>query len=193
MPPSHSNPVGLPAALEITLFEASQRDHASVNAAGVPLRQLPHGMQVRPLKVHEDDRGEVMEMLDVRWQWHPDPVPFTYYFTIRPGWAKGWGMHLKHEDRYCLLRGVSRLVLFDSRTDSPTHGLVSEIILSERTHQIVNIPAGVWHADQNIGETEVLVINFPTICYDHADPDKYRLPLHTDLIPYKFGPHVHGY
>jgi dTDP-4-dehydrorhamnose 3,5-epimerase len=24
------------------------------------------------------------------------------------------------------------------------------------------------------------------MAYDHANPDKYRLPLDTDLIPYKF-------
>jgi len=52
---------------------------------------------------------------------------------------------------------------------------------------IVNIPTNVWHADRNIGTTDVLVVNFPTQPYDHAHPDKYRLPLDTDLIPYSFG------
>jgi len=50
----------------------------------------------------------------------------------------------------------------------------------------MNIPAGVWHADHNIGSAEAVVINFPTIQYDHTNPDKYRLPLNTDRIPYKF-------
>jgi dTDP-4-dehydrorhamnose 3,5-epimerase len=30
------------------------------------------------------------------------------------------------------------------------------------------------------------VVNFPTRPYDHASPDKYRLPLDTDEIPYEF-------
>jgi dTDP-4-dehydrorhamnose 3,5-epimerase len=50
----------------------------------------------------------------------------------------------------------------------------------------MNIPAGVWHADRNIGDKDAVVVNFPTIQYDHADPDKYRLPLDTDQIPHKF-------
>ena len=28
--------------------------------------------------------------------------------------------------------------------------------------------------------------NFPTVPYDHADPDKYRLPVDSPLIPYSF-------
>jgi len=50
----------------------------------------------------------------------------------------------------------------------------------------VNVPKFVWHADRNIGTSDAVVINFPTIQYDHSNPDKYRLPLDTDLIPHKF-------
>ena len=50
------------------------------------------------------------------------------------------------------------------------------------------IPAGIWHADHNIGSRDAVVVNFPTIPYDHASPDKYRLPLDTDRIPYRFEP-----
>ena len=39
---------------------------------------------------------------------------------------------------------------------------------------------------------DVIVINCPTMPYDHADPDKYRLPLDTDRIPYRF-PAAHGW
>jgi dTDP-4-dehydrorhamnose 3,5-epimerase len=31
-----------------------------------------------------------------------------------------------------------------------------------------------------------MFINLPTAPYKHADPDKYRLPLDTDEIPYQF-------
>jgi len=51
----------------------------------------------------------------------------------------------------------------------------------------VNVPRNVWHADRNVGSTDVVVVNLPTTPYNHANPDKYRLPLDTDLIPYSFG------
>jgi len=31
-----------------------------------------------------------------------------------------------------------------------------------------------------------MMVNMPTRQYNHENPDKYRLPLDTDLIPYDF-------
>ncbi len=78
------------------------------------------------------------------------------------------------------------VLLYDGRENSPTKGMLNKIVLSEYNRRLMNIPIGVWHADQNIGTKDALLANFPTICYDHKDPDKYRLPLNNDLIPYKF-------
>jgi len=50
----------------------------------------------------------------------------------------------------------------------------------------MNVPPGIWHANHNIGTKDVIVVNCPTTPYDHENPDKYRLPLDTDLIPYRF-------
>ena len=107
---------------------------------------------------------------------------FAYCFTVRPGIIKGWGLHQQHEDRYCLLQGEMELVLYDVRPNSRTRGQVSRIVLSEYNRRIVNIPRLVWHADFNIGATDALVVNFPTKPYDHANPDKYRLPIDTPLF-----------
>ena len=56
-------------------------------------------------------------------------------------------------------------------------------MISEHDRCLVNVPIDVWHADHNIGTRDVVVVNFPTIEYDHAAPDKWRLPLDTPLIP----------
>ena len=47
------------------------------------------------------------------------------------------------------------------------------------------IPAGVYHAVRNVGDAEMTFINLPTQAYDHTDPDKYRLPLDNEMIPYR--------
>lgn len=145
-----------------------------------------HGVTFKDLTTHVDDRGYVCELYDSRWTWHKDPLVFSYAFTIRPGMIKGWSVHKKHEDRYCILLGEIQVVLYDGREDSPTKGLVSVIYLTEYRRRLMNIPAGVWHANRNVGSKDVIVVNFPTMSYDHADPDKYRLPLDTDQIPYRF-------
>jgi dTDP-4-dehydrorhamnose 3,5-epimerase len=78
------------------------------------------------------------------------------------------------------------LVMYDVRPTTPTHGKLSRIVLSEYRRGIVNVPTYVWHADNNIGTRDVLVVSFPTKAYNHANPDKYRLPLDSPLIPYSF-------
>lgn len=158
----------------------------TVTSDGKNIAKLIEGVTFKEVPTHIDDRGHVVEAFDCRWDWHTDPLVFSYVFTIRPGYAKGWGLHKKHEDRYFLLYGELEVVLYDEREHSTTYGLVNKIVLSEYNRRLINIPAGVWHADHNIGQKDVVIINFPTICYDHTNPDKYRLPLNTDRIPYKF-------
>ena len=166
---------------------AAKRDSQMATPEGILVRRLTAGVEIRQLPTHVDARGSVCELFDTRWAWHPDPLVFAYCFTIRPGVVKGWNLHREHEDRYALILGEMNLVLFDPRPDSPTCGEVCVITLSERQRCLVNVPRNVWHADHNIGGTDVVVINFPTTRYDHANPDKYRLPLDTPLIPYSFG------
>ena len=162
------------------------KDTQTVTPEGESIDKLPSGVSFHDVITQVDERGSVCELYDPRWGWHKDPLVFVYSFTIRPGMTKGWAIHRKHEDRYFILLGELELVLYDERDDSPTRGLVSKIVLSEYRRRLMNIPAGVWHAERNLGSKDVVVVNFPTIQYDHSDPDKYRLPLDNDTIPYKF-------
>ena len=163
-----------------------KQDEQTVTPQGESVSKLPVGVTFYDVRTHVDDRGSVVELYDPRWGWHPEPLVFCYSFTIRPGMIKGWGVHRLHEDRYFILSGEMEVVFFDDRPDSPTQGLVAQVVLSEYRRRLMNIPAGVWHADRNLGSKDVVVVNFPTIQYDHAAPDKYRLPLDNDYIPYKF-------
>lgn len=184
-------PVASESILDITLREAVS-DKAMVTPDGKPLQRLIHGMKVRRLITHTDARGTVTELYDPRWGFHPDPLVFAYTFTIRPNVVKGWNLHRKHEDRYTIIQGEMELVFYDPRPDSPTYGDVCRFVLSEKDRCLVNVPIDVWHADYNIGDRDVVVVNFPTIQYDHAAPDKCRLPIDSPLIPYKFPAGVTG-
>jgi dTDP-4-dehydrorhamnose 3,5-epimerase len=160
------------------------RDPATVTPDGESLAELPDGVTFREAVTHVDSRGSVTELFDERWDWHPDPLVFCYVFTVRPKQVKGWGMHLEHEDRYFVLFGELSIVMYDAREGSPTRGLVATVVLSEYRRRLMNVPTGVWHANHNIGDRDAVCINFPTRPYDHESPDKYRLPLDTEEIPY---------
>lgn len=172
---------------------AARRDAPTVTSEGKPLRRVTHGVTVRRLPTHADPRGTVMELYDLRWGFHPDPLVFAYTFTIRPGIVKGWGLHKKHQDRYAILSGEMLLVLYDPRPDSPTCGEVCSITMSGHDRCLVNIPENVWHADFNFGLQDVVLVNFPTSSYDHASPDKWMLPIDSPLIPYRFPPWAQGW
>lgn len=178
--------------LEETLA-AAVKDGATVSLEGTPLQRLTDGVTVRRLPTHADARGSVMELYDLRWGFHPDPLVFAYTFTIRPGVVKGWSLHKRHQDRYAILQGEMLLVLYDPRPESGTCGEVCSIVLSGHERCIVNVPENVWHADYNMGTLDVVVVNFPTIPYDHTDPDKWRLPIGSPLIPYKFPAGAQGW
>lgn len=163
-----------------------KKDQQTVTPKGDRLDRLPEGLSFHDLTQHIDDRGMLCEIYDPRTGWHPDPMVYCYFYTIRPGLIKGWAVHKEHEDRYFVLKGEMEVVLYDDRPDSSTYGLVSKIYLTEHKRRLMNIPAGIWHANRNVGGSDVIAINFPTMAYDHKNPDKYRLPLDTDKIPYKF-------
>jgi dTDP-4-dehydrorhamnose 3,5-epimerase len=169
------------------------KDPPSVDASGVSLQALPHGVTFRRATTHIDDRGTVCELYDPRWHWHPDPLVFVYMFTLRPGMVKGWGLHKLHEDRYFVISGEMAIVMYDVREDSPTKNQLSKVVLSHYDRGLLNIPAGIWHANWNVGTTDCVVINHPTKPYEHDNPDKYRLPLDTDQIPFTFPRGVAGW
>ena len=109
-----------------------------------------------------------------------------YRATIRPGKVKGWIEHHNHDDRLMVIQGECKVVLFDNRPASPTHEMINELYVTEHQPTLVVIPSRVFHALENIGRIDVMFINSPTEPYNYEQPDKYRLPLENDRIPYSF-------
>ncbi|MEO1702644.1 MAG: dTDP-4-dehydrorhamnose 3,5-epimerase family protein [Pseudomonadota bacterium] len=168
------------------LVEMARRDEQIVDTNNNLTRELIDGIVIRHTPNFLDKRGAVFEILDERWGEYYDPIPYVYLFTVRPKVVKGWGMHFHHMDRYCLVKGEMLLVCYDARPDSRSFGMLNEIYFSENERKVVSIPPGVWHADMGLGHEDALVVNCPTKPFYHEAPDKIRLPIVNDLIPYRF-------
>jgi dTDP-4-dehydrorhamnose 3,5-epimerase len=149
-------------------------------------QRLIEGVVVKKLPCVEDERGELAEIYREDWGVSGAPVTSVHQLTVRPRKIKGWHMHGQNDDRLFVSMGFVRLVLFDSRTDSATTGAVNTFFLSERNRALVVVPRGVFHAIQNVGEVDALLVSLPTALYDYHEPDKYRLPLKNSLIPFDF-------
>jgi dTDP-4-dehydrorhamnose 3,5-epimerase len=141
------------------------------------------GVRVKALKVIADERGWLMEML------RSDDDLFNgfgqvYMTAAYPGVVKGWHYHKLQTDHFVCIKGMMKLVLYDSREDSPTRGEVQEFHLGERSQQLVQIPPLVYHGFKCTGEEPAIVVNTVTHPYNHDDPDEFRADPHDNDIPY---------
>jgi dTDP-4-dehydrorhamnose 3,5-epimerase len=166
---------------------AAKKQLQTVKPDGGPLDEGLEGALRTHLRTQVDERGWLMELFDSRSEWWTEPFAYAYATSVRPGYGKGWGLHKEHSDRYTLLMGHVEVYLYDVRPASRTLGQLARYELSEFDRGHLVIPPYVWHAMRNVGSTDVVVVNFPTVPFDHANPDKYTLPLNNDVIPFSFG------
>ncbi len=166
-------------------IEQARKDVPSVAPDGASLQPLIDGVEIRRARTQADERGTLCEVFDPRWGFADDPIVYVYLVTLRARQIRGWVLHRLQNDRLFLYAGTLKLVLYDARTDSPTHGRLNVFHFGTHDRALMTIPAGVYHAVQNVGDDEAAFVNLPTEPYHHDDPDKYRLPLDNDVIPYR--------
>jgi dTDP-4-dehydrorhamnose 3,5-epimerase len=172
-------------AADVDGLDQARKDTPTVGADGDALQEPIEGVAVRRVPTHADARGSLTEIYDLRWEFTDDPLVYAYLVTIRPGQVRGWALHLEQNDRLFAYAGVLKIVLYDARTDSSTYGRINVFHLGTHDRALVSIPAGVYHAVCNVGTEEGAFVNLPSQPYRHDDPDKYRLPLDNDVIPYR--------
>jgi dTDP-4-dehydrorhamnose 3,5-epimerase len=168
--------------LDDSAKQAAQ-DKQTVTPAGETVESTIDGVFVLSPTVHVDHRGRLFEFFSGVDHFWTEPLVFGHISSIRPRCVKGWGLHLKKNDRYTLVSGEVLVALWDARLESPTHGLVQRVYLAPDSVRQVLIPAGVWHAAINLGVDEAFIINMPTQPYDHASPDKVRLSTRSPVAP----------
>ena len=148
---------------------------------GVGSKVPIHDVKTKKLRLMPDERGFLMEILRC-----DDPEFFTkfgqvYVSATYPGVVKAWHYHKVQVDHFACVSGMVKLVLIDTRADSPTKGAVNEFYLGDQNPTMVQVPNLVYHGWKNIGLETSLVVNVPTEPYNYKDPDEYRLDPHGTL------------
>ena len=141
------------------------------------------GVKVRKLRHIPDERGYLMEMLRSDWEEY-ERFGQVYITAVYPGVVKGWHYHKIQTDHFICVHGMAKVVLYDGREGSPTHGEVNEFFMGWQSPTLLKIPPGVMHGFKGISQEMALIVNVPTELYNYEQPDEYRLPAHTDQIPY---------
>jgi dTDP-4-dehydrorhamnose 3,5-epimerase len=141
------------------------------------------GVSVRKLRLIPDERGFLMEMFRSDWD-EFEKFGQTYITAVYPGAVKAWHYHKIQTDHFICVAGMAKVVLYDAREGSPTHGEVNEFFMGTLNPILLKIPPFVYHGFKGISQEMTLIVNVPTELYNYATPDEYRLPAHTDDIPY---------
>ncbi len=141
------------------------------------------GVQVKQLRQIPDERGWLMEIVRRDETELLPTFGQVYVSATYPGVVKGWHYHKKQVDNFACVAGMVKLVLVDTREDSPTRDLVNEFFIGTRNPLLVLVPCLVYHGWKCVSLEPSLVVNIPTEPYDREAPDEYRLEPHGTL-PY---------
>jgi len=101
---------------------------STIKSAAVT-REPIAGVKVKPLRLVPDERGWLMEILR-----GDDTAVFTkfgqvYVSATYPGVVKAWHLHRRQVDNFACVAGMVKLVLVDTREDSPTLGAINEFFI----------------------------------------------------------------
>jgi len=114
------------------------------------------------------------------------PLVHAYQVWAEPGSIRAWVLHVGQTDRLCFTSGSFQVALCDLRPDSPTAGAIVSLRIGADAPVRLTIAPSVAHGVRNLGTERAAFVNFPTKLYDHAAPDKSRLPYDTNLIPFRW-------
>jgi dTDP-4-dehydrorhamnose 3,5-epimerase len=171
------------------MIPGATKDGAQVTSEWQKLQQSIDGVSIHEVLHVPRDHGVITEMY--RPEWDPSGLPVVHIYQSRlfPAAIGAWSCHAKTIDRLFVSQGHLKIVLYDGREESRTHGRVMELHVGDARPAFLTLPIGIWHGVQNLGATDALLLNFPSRAYDYADPDHYRLPYDSPEIPYTWVSH----
>jgi dTDP-4-dehydrorhamnose 3,5-epimerase len=141
------------------------------------------GVQLTPLKQIFDERGKVMHMLSCNSSIF-SKFGEIYFSCSYPGAIKAWHLHSEATLNYAVIFGQIKFVLYDTRPDSPTNGLIQEIFISPENYMLVTVPPLIWNGFVALGNENSIVANCSTIAYDTEEITRWDLD--DKRIPYSW-------
>ncbi len=159
----------------------------------LPKDNAIHGVMLKNLKSHSDDRGYFREVIR-----HNDPFFEGEHFgqwshsRMIKNVVKAWHYHHVQIDWWYLALGQVETVLFDNRPESPTfkQKLVfrmggSDTAATDDSHNVcVKIPPGVLHG-LKVLSNEAHLFYITSVTY--SPQEEGRFPYNSEIVPHDWG------
>jgi dTDP-4-dehydrorhamnose 3,5-epimerase len=139
------------------------------------------GVQIKELKVHENDGGFFVELIRTSDPFFKGSFGQLSHSMSLQGTIKAWHLHHKQTDWMYVAQGKGRIGLYDMRENSSTYRKIMMIEAGEGArHIVVKVPPGVAHG-YKVLEGPLHMFYVMDREYDPSDIDEYA---HNDA---KFG------
>ena len=106
-----------------------------------------------------------------------------YFSEVEAGAVKAWKRHSRQTQCFAVPSGQLKVVLYDDRADSSTHGICCEVLLGRPdNYRLLRIPPLVWYGFTSVGSTPALICNCADLPHDPAE--SLRKDAKDPSIPY---------
>jgi dTDP-4-dehydrorhamnose 3,5-epimerase len=133
-----------------------------------------HDVQQVFLKVHEDDRGYLFEVIH---QSDPFVKRFGQVYLVGDRMervVRAFHKHNELHDWFCIVHGAAKFVLVDDRENSPTYRKADILVGTGRTPSLIVVPPGVYHGWMSL-EPGTLMCSIASHEYNRQNPDEVRV------------------
>ena len=106
-----------------------------------------HGLQIKELIRHPDERGYFEEMIRKTDDFFAEGFAQVSHSFMHQGVVKAWHIHKTQIDWWYVAQGLVKAVVYDARKESPTYKQLEEYMLNTPTgpNIVLKIPFGVAH------------------------------------------------
>ena len=142
------------------------------------------GVSLQDLRIIPTEGGPVLHML------RSDSPLFQsfgelYFSEVEPGHVKAWKRHSRQTQHFAVPVGRLKIVLYDDRDDSPSRGVVMELVLGRPDRYcLLCIPPRIWYGFTALGDQPALICNCTDIPHDPEEGE--RLSPDAGDIPYQW-------
>jgi dTDP-4-dehydrorhamnose 3,5-epimerase len=140
------------------------------------------GLVIKNLVTHADERGFFREIIRVTDDFFAEGFGQWSHSLMYQGVIKAWHIHKVQVDWWYVASGVLKVVLYDTRPDSPTYRETIEILMGDnQSAKILRVPPGVAHGCKCIkGPAHLFYVT--SNIYNPADEG--RIPYDDPTIGY---------